>query len=116
MKQFLKTNYDIIFVVLGLITFYLVTYLFTPKPQVSELDKYKIEQINKDIESILKNQKQLDKRIEGYKSELTKIDSTIAQVRNQKTIIREYYKEKEEEISKMDLSEIDSLFHKRYNY
>ena len=117
MRQFLKTNYkDILFVGIGLIVIYFAVYLFTPKPKMSELYKYKLEQINKDIESILKNQKQLDKRIEGYKSELTKIDSTIAQVRNQKTIIREYYKDKGEEISKMDVTQLDSLFHKRYKY
>jgi hypothetical protein len=51
-----------------------------------------------------------------YKKELTKIDSTIAKVRNQKITIKEYYKEKGEEIDKMTKSEIDSLLHKRYNY
>jgi len=117
MKEFLKTNLkDILIVGIGLFVIYLLVYLFTPKPQMSELDKYKLEQLNKDIDLILKNQQQLDKTIEGYKSELTKIDSTIAQVRNQKTIIREYYKDKGEEISKMDVAQLDSLFHKRYKY
>ena len=117
MKQFLTTNFKyILFVAVGLFVMYWMVYLFTPKPQMSELDKYKLEQINKDIDSILKNQQQLDKRIEGYKSQLSKIDSTIAQVKNQKTIIKEYYKDKEEEISKMKRDQIDSLFHKRYKY
>jgi phage shock protein A len=83
---------------------------------MSELDKYKLEQLDKDIDSILKKQQLLDKRILEYKTELNKIDSTIAQVRNQKTIIKEYYKEKGEEITGMKPSQIDSLFHKRYKY
>lgn len=117
MKQFLNTNFKyILFVVVGLFVMYWMVYLFTPKPQMPDLDKYKLEQLNKDIDSILKNQKQLDKRIEGYKSELTKIDSTIAQVKNQKTIVREYYKDKDKEISAMKRNQIDSLFHKRYNF
>jgi F0F1-type ATP synthase membrane subunit b/b' len=117
MKQFLNTNFKyILFVVVGLFVMYFMVYLFTPKPEMSELDKYKLEQLDKDIDSILKKQQLLDKRILEYKTELNKIDSTIAQVRNQKTIIKEYYKEKGEKISGMKPSEIDSLFHKRYNY
>jgi F0F1-type ATP synthase membrane subunit b/b' len=117
MKQFLNTNFKyILFVVVGLFVMYFMVYLFTPKPEMSELDKYKLEQLDKDIDSILKKQQLLDKRILEYKTELNKIDSTIAQVRNQKTIIKEYYKEKGEEITGMKPSQIDSLFHKRYKY
>ena len=109
MKQFLNTNFKyILFVGVGLFVMYFMVYLFTPKPEMSELDK--------DIDSILKKQQLLDKRILEYKTELSKIDSTIAQVRNQKTIIKEYYKEKGEEITGMKPSQIDSLFHKRYKY
>ena len=117
MKQFLNTNFKyILFVGVGLFVMYFMVYLFTPKPEMSELDKYKLEQLDKDIDSILKKQQLLDKRILEYKTELSKIDSTIAQVRNQKTIIKEHYKEKGEEITGMKPSQIDSLFHKRYKY
>jgi len=95
---------------------YLIVYLATPKPEMSELDKYKLEQLNNEIHLLVESQKKLDSQIESYKKELTKIDSTIAKVRNQKITIKEYYKEKGEEIDKMTKSEIDSLLHKRYNY
>lgn len=103
-------------VILGIAVLYLIVYLATPKPKMSELDNYKLDQLNKEINTLIESQKNMDKQIESYKKELSKIDSTIAKVRNQKTIIKEYYKEKGEEIDKMTKSQIDSLFHKRYNY
>jgi len=103
-------------IILGVVVLYFTIYLATPKPEMSELDKYKLNHLDKDINLIIENQKKLDKQIEGYKKELSQIDSTIAKVKNQKTIIKEYYKEQGEKISGMKPSEIDSLFHKRYNY
>lgn len=103
-------------VILGIGVLYGVIYLATPKPEMSELDKYKLDQLDKDINLIIENQKKLDKQIEGYKKELSHIDSTIAKVQNQKTIVKEYYKEQGEKISGMKPSEVDKLFHDRYKY
>jgi len=103
-------------VILSIGVLYLIIHLATPKPEMSELDKYKLEQLDKDINLIIENQKKLDKQIEGYKNELSHIDSTIATVKNQKTIIKEYYKEQGEKITEMKPSEIDKLFHDRYKY
>ena len=103
-------------VILTIGVLYLIIYLATPKPKMSELDKYKLEQLDKDINLIIENQKKLDKQIEGYKNELSHIDSTIATVKNQKIIVKEYYKEQGEKITEMKPSEIDKLFHDRYKY
>jgi len=103
-------------VILTIGVLYLIIYLATPKPEMSELDKYKLEQLDKDINLIIENQKKLDKQIEGYKNELSQIDSTIAKVKNQKIIVKEYYKEQGEKITEMKPSEIDKLFHDRYKY
>jgi septal ring factor EnvC (AmiA/AmiB activator) len=117
MIEFLKKYYlHIIGVILFLGLVYLTVYLATPEPDMSELDKYKLEQIDKDINLILENQKKLDKQIEGYKNEISKIDSTIAQVKNQKTVVREYYRDLGEKVDKMKKKEIDSFFHARYSY
>ena len=103
-------------VILTIGVLYLIIYLATPKPKMSELDKYKLEQLDKNINLIIENQKKLDKQIEGYKNELSQIDSTIAKVKNQKIIVKEYYKEQGEKITEMKPSEIDKLFHDRYKY
>jgi len=103
-------------VILTIGVLYLIVYLATPKPEMSALDKYKLEQLDKDINLIIENQKKLDKQIEGYKNELSQIDSTIAKVKNQKIVVKEYYKEQGEKITEMKPSEIDKLFHDRYKY
>ena len=97
-------------VILTIGVLYLIVYLATPKPEMSALDKYKLEQLDKDINLIIENQKKLDKQIEGYKNELSQIDSTIAKVKNQKIVVKEYYKEQGEKITEMKPSEIDKLF------
>jgi hypothetical protein len=117
MKNLILKNYkSILYLVIGIGLVYLMVLIFTPKPEMSELDKYKLDQLNKDINEIKNNQIKLDSTITRYEKEISKIDSTIATVRNQKTIIKEYYKEKGEQINGMKPSQIDSLFHKRYNY
>ena len=115
--EFIKKYWKyVVGVILTIGVLYLIIYLATPKPKMSELDKYKLEQLDKDINLIIENQKKLDKQIEGYKNELSHIDSTIATVKNQKIIVKEYYKEQGEKITEMKPSEIDKLFHDRYKY
>jgi len=115
--EFIKKYWKyVVGVILTIGVLYLIIYLATPKPEMSELDKYKLEQLDKNINLIIENQKKLDKQIEGYKNELSQIDSTIAKVKNQKIIVKEYYKEQGEKITEMKPSEIDKLFHDRYKY
>ena len=115
--EFIKKYWKyVVGVILTIGVLYLIIYLTTPKPEMSELDKYKLEQLDKNINLIIENQKKLDKQIEGYKNKLSQIDSTIATVRNQKIIVKEYYKEQGEKITEMKPSEIDKLFHDRYKY
>ena len=50
-------------VILSIGVLYFIIHLATPKPEMSELDKYKLEQLDKDINLIIQNQKKLDKQI-----------------------------------------------------
>jgi hypothetical protein len=115
--EFIKKYWKLfVGVIGGLFALYLIIFMLTPKPDMSELDKYKLEQLDKDINLLIENQKKLDKQIEGYKKELSHIDSSIRKVQNQKVIVKEYYKEQGEKISGMKPSEINKLFQERYNY
>ena len=115
--EFIKKYWKLfVGVIGGLFVLYLIIFMLTPKPDMSELDKYKLEQLDKDINLLIENQKKLDKQIEGYKKELSHIDSSIRKVQNQKVIVKEYYKEQGEKISGMKPSEINKLFQERYNY
>jgi hypothetical protein len=117
MKNFLTQNFRyIIYGVIAILGFYLISVLMNPKTDMNELDKYKLDQLNQSIKDITETQKKLDSTIQNYNQELLKIDSTISLVKNQKTIIKEYYKEKGEEIDGMTITQLDSLFHKRYKY
>lgn len=117
MKNFITKNYIyLIYMVVGVLVVYLISVIMNPKEDMSELDRYKLDEINRKITEIKNNQKKLDEKIENYNIELNKIDSTIAQVKNQKVTVKEYYRVKGEEIDKMSRNQIDSLLHKRYNF
>ena len=63
--EFIKKYWKyVVGVILTIGVLYLIVYLATPKPKMSELDKYKLEQLDKNINLIIENQKKLDKQIE----------------------------------------------------
>lgn len=116
-KKFLVNHYrDIILVFLGFLLVYLLIRTFTPVPDKSELLKYKLEQLDKKIEDTKKQQLKLDSNIVRYREDIKKIDKTIEYIRNQKTIINNYYTIKEKEINGYNYKQIDSSFKKRYGY
>jgi hypothetical protein len=58
----------------------------------------------------------LENDIDYYNQKITEIDEDIDRVKNQKTIIKEYYHEKINSVDKLTVSELDSFFANRYNY
>ncbi len=107
-------------IILGVILFsfilYFTIYLLTPKRDMSDLNKYKLDELNKEIDLIIENQKNLTKKIKTYEDKLLKIDSVINKIKIQKITVNKYYKEKSEKITNMDSSDIDKFFHERYKY
>lgn len=117
MKDFLTKNFrDIILILLGCLLVYLLVRTFTPAPDKSELLKYKLEQLDKKILDTEKKQKQLDDSIKVYKEDIKRIDENIDNIRNQKTIINNYYDKKEKEIPGYTNKQIDSVLRKRYKF
>ena len=102
--------------VLFLALLYLVVYLATPKPKMSELDEYKIDQINKKIEDLKNLQKNINDSLNVYQQKIDKIDSKISHIKIEKKEINNYYVEKKEQIQTANNKQIDSLLKKRYNY
>lgn len=95
---------------------YLVVYLATPKPKMPELDKYKIDQINKKIEELKNLQKSLNDSLNVYQQKIDKIDDKISNIKVEKKEVNNYYTQKKEEIKNADKKQIDSLLRKRYNF
>ena len=76
----------------------------------------KIEQIDKDINLLIENQKKLDESINEYKNEIKKIDSTISNIRIKKEVVNNYYEQKGKEIKDANVKQVDSLLRSRYNF
>jgi predicted nuclease with TOPRIM domain len=117
MKEFLTHNWKTItLTILGVIFVYLLIRVFTPIPNHSELNKYKLEQIDKKTEEIKKLQSDLKDSIISYKLKIKDIDTKISNIKVEKNQVNNYYTIKEEEIKTADKKKIDSLLRKKYNF
>jgi septal ring factor EnvC (AmiA/AmiB activator) len=117
MKDFIVKNFrEILLVVLVATVVFLLIKIFSPAPDKSELLKYKIEQLDKKIEETEKRQTELDFNILKYKEDIKRIDENIGNIRNQKTVINNYYDKKDKEIPGYTNKQIDSVLRKRYKY
>ena len=117
MKEFLTKNWkNITLGLLGVIFVYLLVRVFTPAPDMSELNKYKLEQIDKHIEEMKNLQKSLSDSIQSYQSKISEIDEKISKIKTEKKEVNNYYTQKKEEIKNADKKQIDSLLRSRYNF
>lgn len=117
MKEFLIKNWkNITLGLLGVIFVYLLVRVFTPAPDMSELNKYKLEQIDKHIEEMKNLQKSLSDSIQSYQSKISEIDEKISKIKVEKKEVNNYYTQKKEEIKNADKKQIDSLLRSRYNF
>ena len=67
-------------VILAIGVLYGVIYLATPKPQMSELDKYKLEQLDQNIQKLQKLQQSLNDSISSYQNKINEIDDKIGKI------------------------------------
>jgi septal ring factor EnvC (AmiA/AmiB activator) len=117
MKEFMIKNWkNITLGILGVIFVYLVVRVFTPAPDMSELNKYKLEQIDKHIEEMKNMQKSLSDSIQTYQNKIVQIDNKISKIKVEKKEVNNYYTQKKEEIKNADKKQIDSLLRSRYNF
>lgn len=117
MKDFLTYNWKTItLTILGVIFIYLLVRVFIPTPNHSELNRYKLDQIDNKVKNIEKLQKDLKDSIKVYRTQIIKIDDKISKIKLQRNEINNYYTIKEDEIKSADKKKIDSLFKKRYNF
>jgi septal ring factor EnvC (AmiA/AmiB activator) len=112
-QKYWKTT---LMIVAGIGILYLVVYLATPKPQMSELDKYKLEQIEKNIEQLKKLQENLNDSLNVYQKKISEIDEKISTIKVERKEVNNYYTLKKEEIKNADKRQIDSLLRSRYNF
>lgn len=117
MKDFLKYNWKTItLTILGVIFVYLLVRTLTPVPDRSELNKYKLEQLDKKIDELKGLQKNLNDSIQSYNEKIKNIDQKITNIKVEKKEINNYYTIKQEEIKTADKQKIDSLLRARYKF
>jgi exonuclease VII small subunit len=102
------------FIVFGIFITYWLIYVITPKLGMSELDKYKIDLLNKKIDDINKDQKKLDSSIAEYNKGIKIIDNNIENLKNQKIKVKEIYHEKIISIDTFNSKQLDKFFTDRY--
>ncbi len=117
MKEFITKNWkNITLGLLGVIFVYLLVRVLTPAPDMSELNKYKLEQIDKHIEEMKNLQISLSDSIQTYQNKITEIDEKISKIKVERKEVNNYYTQKKEEIKNADKKQIDSLLRSRYNF
>ncbi len=117
MREFLKYNFKTITqITVVLLLIILLVRSFTSIPDRSELLKYKLDQLDNNIDSLKKIQLKLADSLSDYKKDIEKIDSNITNIRVEKTTINNYYEQKAKEIPGMTNKQIDSSFRLRYKY
>jgi peptidoglycan hydrolase CwlO-like protein len=115
--EFLKNNWkNITLGILGVIFIYVLVRVFTPTPDMSELNKYKLEQIDKHINEMKTLQKSLSDSIQVYQNKIDEIDDKISNIKVEKKEVNNFYTQKREEIKNADKKQIDSLLRSRYNF
>ena len=117
MKEFFIKNWkNVVLTLLGVIFIYLLFRVFTPAPDMSEINKYKLEQLDKHINEMKQLQLKLNDSIQSYQNKIDKIDEKIGKIKIEKSQVNNYYTQKKEDIKNADKKQIDSLLRNRYNF
>jgi uncharacterized protein YlxW (UPF0749 family) len=117
MRKFLSENFKYIMAPILILLIVVMIYDLTNDDNgMSEEDKKRIEQLDKDINSMIEYQKQLDEKITEYNKEIKKIDSTISNIKVKKEVVNNYYQQKGTEIKNSNAKQVDSLLRSRYNF
>jgi hypothetical protein len=111
MLQKLKTLVNTILIILLLVW---VVFVLTPSVKMSNETKAVIDSLNVHIKTLEENNKKIDTAISLYNKEVDKIDNTISNIKNEKTIIKEIYHEKIINVDNYSAGQIDSFFTNRY--
>lgn len=103
-------------IILTIIVLYGIVYLATSKPQMSELDKYKLEQLDQNIQKLQRLQQSLNDSLSTYQHKIDEIDDKIGKIKVERKEVNNFYTQKREEIKNADKKQVDSLLRSRYNF
>ena len=115
-----RPNYfKILAIIAGaLLLLWVVLSIFTKKDKLHQSDyiKNQIDSLQKANIQLQKKQQAIDSTTKIYEGEIIKLDWKLQNVGHDKTIIREYYRDKVKQPANYTPKQVDSFFKKRYNY
>jgi len=115
--DFISKNYKtIVKVCFGLFILYYLIFFLTPNVKMSVEQSEKLDSLNSSIDNLETHNEYLEGRISDFNAQINSVDESINNIKGQKTIIKEYYHEKINNVDKLTDAELDSFFTKRYNY
>lgn len=113
--EFIKNNFKtIIQISFGVFIIYWLIFFLTPKIEMTEVEKYKLNQIDEFVKKTYENQKKLDSTIINFNKEIDLVENNIKRIKGEKTIIREIYHEEIVRVNNYSDSQLDSFFTNRY--
>jgi hypothetical protein len=117
MKElFIKYFREILILVFGIIITLLLVGIFSPSNDNSELIKFKLDTLNKEIEELYKQQKGIDSLINKTNENIKLIDMQIDSVKIEKKTINNIFNINSNKIRNFDARQVDSLLRVRYRY
>jgi septal ring factor EnvC (AmiA/AmiB activator) len=117
MKQFfIKYFREILILVFGVILTILLLKIYNTNYGNSELIKFKLETLDKEIELLNKQRQGLDSSINIYNKNIKKIDSSLNKLKIERTTINNFFDDNESKIKNADAKTVDSLLRLRYKY
>jgi hypothetical protein len=117
MKEFiLKYFREILILVFGVIISVFLYKLYFISTDNSELIKFKLETLDKEINELYNQRKSLDSSINARNKNIQKIDSALNNLKIEKTTINEIYQVSATKIKQADAKQTDSLLRLRYRY
>ena len=113
--DFILKNYKTILqFVFGVFVLYWLIFFLTPRIEMSEVDKYKIQQIDEFVKKTYENQLKLDSSIKEFNEEIELVEKNIERIKGEKTVIREIYHEEINRVNEYSDKQLDSFFTNRY--
>lgn len=105
---------NILFLIFAVVVLYWMFFIMTPNSKLAEETYKKIDSLNHNIDSVETINKKLDSQLIHYNTQISQIDSGIDRIKNQKTIIKEIYHEKINDVDNFNSNQLDEFFTKRY--
>jgi hypothetical protein len=113
--DFIKSNLlTILKIITAVLVVYWIFFILTPSVKMSAESKAKIDSLNANIIRYEEENKKIDTIIDRYNTEIHKIENLISNIKQEKTIIKEFYHETIISIDTFSSSQIDGFFTKRY--